>query len=208
MFAKVKGKLSRNTPWLADIFDLVIICLITLIIAKVLTSYVILNGHVPSGSMETTIMTNDRIVAYRLEYLFKEPQRGDIVVFPSPDDKENGITNYLVKRIIGLPGETLSVSGGKVYINNQELEEPYISSEIESDFDLTYIPENCYFMMGDNRANSSDSRFWENKFVPREDIMGKVVLRYTTDLKNFQIEVIHSYNDYDIMIYKDDDYVR
>jgi signal peptidase I len=131
--------------------------------------------------MEDTVMTQDRVFAFRLSYLFENPQRGDIVVFPLPDDESQ---NYL-KRIIGLPGETVEIKDGKVYINNSEepLAEDYLKEKPTGDYGPYEIPENSYFMLGDNRNISLDSRFWERTFVKKNKIMGKVLLRYYPSIK-------------------------
>jgi len=159
--------------WKEYIVPFGIAALIALFIGKV----IILNINVPTGSMMDTIQRGDRIITLRLAYLFSEPERGDIVVFPNPD---TGVLN--IKRIIGLPGETLEIRDGKVYIDGSEeaLEEPYLREEPRTLLNLgTYeIPEGHYFMMGDNRNNSKDARMWENTYVPREDIMSKAVFKY------------------------------
>lgn len=144
------------------------------IIAYVLNTCVIVNAQVPSGSMEATVMTGDRIIANRLSYLIDNPQRGDIVTFIYPDD---GKTPYL-KRIIGLPGETIEGKDGKIYINGERLEKDYTTETINNNFGPYTIPEGCYFMMGDNRNDSWDSRYWTNKYVASKDIIGKAVVSY------------------------------
>lgn len=145
-----------------------------LILAYVLNTCVIVNAQVPSGSMEATVMTGDRIIANRLSYLIDNPQRGDIVTFIYPDD---GKTAYL-KRVIGLPGETIEGRNGKIYINGEQLEKDYTTEESYDNFGPYAIPDGCYFMMGDNRNDSWDSRYWTNKYVSSKDIIGKAVISY------------------------------
>lgn len=145
-----------------------------LILAYVLNTCVIVNAQVPSSSMETTVMTGDRIIANRLSYLIEPPKRGDIVTFIYPDD---GKTAYL-KRIIGLPCETIEGRDGKIYINGEQLENDYTSEEGIDNFGPFLIPDECYFMMGDNRNDSWDSRYWTNKYVSSKDIIGKAVISY------------------------------
>ena len=127
----------------------------------------------PSGSMEDTILTGDKLFFDTKAYAVKEPERFDVVIFNDPDGR--GVS--FVKRIIGLPGETIEIRAGQVYINGGEfpLDEPYVKGGAEEDFELYEIDENGYFLMGDNRAHSYDSRIWENKCVPAEDIFGKAV---------------------------------
>ena len=105
----------------------------------------------------------------------KTPERGDIVVF-SPNDNSEG--DDLLKRVIGLPGETIEVKDGYVYIDGVALEENYILEQPNYFFAEVTVPENCYFMMGDNRNMSRDSHAWDNPFVPMENIKGKAVCCY------------------------------
>ncbi|MCI1959927.1 MAG: signal peptidase I [Clostridia bacterium] len=153
-----------------------------ILIALAINNFVIVNATVPTGSMENTIMPHDRIVALRLTYYFSSPKRGDIVVFKYPDDE----STLYVKRVIGLPGETVEVKDGKVYINGSDtpLDDSFIKEKAVGDFGPYQVPEDCYFMMGDNRNNSLDSRFWVNKFVKRDKILGKVYFKY---FKGFEI---------------------
>ncbi len=147
---------------------------VALLIGFFLSKYIIANAQVPSGSMETTVMAGDRIIVNRLAYAFGEPQRGDIVTFIYPDDGE---TLYL-KRIMGLPGETIEGIDGVIYINGSPLSQDYTSEIFEEDFGPFQVPEGCYFMMGDNRNDSWDSRFWENQFVEKDAIIGKAAFSY------------------------------
>ncbi len=160
-----------------EIWNWISILLIAAAIAFVLNTFIIANSRVPSGSMENTIMTGDRLIGFRLSYLFEEPERGDIIIFRWPDDE----SIYFVKRIIGMPGDTVRISGGKVYLNGSDtpLEEPYLKEEMFPEADVEYtVPEGAYFVMGDNRNNSADSRRWENTFVYRDKIVAKVLFQY------------------------------
>lgn len=159
------------------------------VFALFLFNFVIVNARVPSGSMENTIMINDRIIANRLSYTFNSPKRGDIIVFQNPDYEIELLKNpefkekLLVKRLIGMPNDTVNIKNNNIYINGELLNEPYLK-EIMYTNDATYnVPENSYFMMGDNRNYSFDSRFWENKFVTKEEIRGKVVFKYFPKLE-------------------------
>ncbi len=164
-----------------EIFEWAKVIILAIAIAFILNNYVIVNAQVPTGSMENTVMTKDRIFAFRLAYLFEDPQRGDIVVFPFPDDEK---VNYL-KRIIGLPGDTIEIKNGKVYINNSKkpLEEDYLKETPTGSFGPYKVPEDSYFMMGDNRNISEDSRFWNNPYVKKEKILGKAIIRYYPSIK-------------------------
>ena len=166
-----------------EIFSWIKTIIFAIALALIINKFVIVNATVPTGSMETTIMPKDRIIASRLSYLFGEPERGDIAVFKYPDDPTGEI--LYVKRIIGLPGETIEIKEGNVYIDgilNEEIDK-HIKEEYIGNWGPYLIPENNYFMMGDNRNNSLDSRFWENKFVEKNDILGKVIFRYYPGIK-------------------------
>ncbi|WMJ90350.1 signal peptidase I [Anaerocolumna sp. MB42-C2] len=167
-----------------EIFEWAKVIVIAIAIAFILNNYVIVNAQVPTGSMENTVMTKDRIFAFRLAYLFEDPQRGDIVVFPFPDDEK---VNYL-KRIIGLPGDTVEIKDGKVYINNSKkpLKEDYLKETPTGSFGPYKVPEDSYFMMGDNRNISEDSRYWNNPYVKKEKILGKAIIRYYPSIKSLK----------------------
>ena len=128
----------------------------------------------PAGSMEDTIQVGDSFGYDKKAYAKKLPERFDVIMFKSPDDE----SVYFAKRIIGLPGETIEIIDGQVYINNEPLEEDFIKGEWEENFEAYEIGENSYFTMGDNRNVSGDSRIWINKTVPFENIKGKVILLY------------------------------
>lgn len=152
------------------------------IFAMLINNFIIVNASVPTSSMESTIMPGDRIVAFRMSYVFSDPKRFDVVVFKFPDDEKK----LFVKRIIGLPGETVEVKDGKVYINDELLEddEKYIKEEAFFNSGPYLVPEDKYFMMGDNRNMSEDSRFWKNTFLSREKILGKVIFKYFPGFKS------------------------
>jgi signal peptidase I len=127
--------------------------------------------------MENTIMTGDHVIGSRLSYRFSDPERGDIVIFRFPDNEKI----YYVKRIIGMPGDTVDIIDGKVYLNGSEepLDEPYIREPMVPEAPMHFeVPEGCYFMLGDNRNYSMDARRWENTYVKREKIIAKVLFRY------------------------------
>ena len=138
--------------------------------------FLIVNAQIPSGSMENTIMPGDRIIGNRLAYAYSDPQRFDIIIFRYPDDE----SQLFIKRIIGLPGETVEIIDGRIYINGSD--EPLKDVETKEPASGTFgpyeVPEDCYFVMGDNRNNSLDSRYWTNTFVSRDKILGKAVFRY------------------------------
>jgi signal peptidase I len=138
-----------------------------------LDTFIIINAVVPSGSMENTIPSGARVIGSRLSYNDSTPERYDIVVFHYPDDEKQ----LFVKRVIGLPGETVTIIDGKVYINDETepLDDSFIAEPMEGSFGPYAVPEGCYFMMGDNRNNSLDSRYWVNTFVAEDKILGKAL---------------------------------
>ena len=148
----------------------------TVVFAIILNQFVIVNASIPTGSMERSIMTNDRIVAFRLAYMFADPSRFDIVIFRFPDDE----SRLYVKRIIGMPGETVTIRDGLVYIDNETtpLRDDFIKEPVLGDYGPWLVPEDSYFVLGDNRGNSEDSRGWNNPFVHRDNILGRAVFKY------------------------------
>jgi signal peptidase I len=128
---------------------------------------------VPSGAMAETLLPGDRFISNTWKYAHAGPERGEVVVFLYPQDPS---IKY-VKRVVGLPGETVRISDGEVSVNGVRLSEPYVLPEnnrgLLKPTSLEYrVPENGYFMLGDNRDNSHDSRFWGA--VPRENLHGSV----------------------------------
>lgn len=165
-----------------EIFDWAKYLIGAFLFALIINNTVVINADILSGSMESTIMTDSRTFGLRLAYAFGEPERFDIIVFKFPDD-ETSIP--FVKRIIALPNETVTIRDGKVYINDSEtpLEDSFIRDEARGNYGPFTVPDGCYFVMGDNRNNSYDSRFWTNKYVSRDKILGKVYAEYFPSLK-------------------------
>ncbi|MDF2944066.1 MAG: hypothetical protein K0S01_2924 [Herbinix sp.] len=163
-----------NKKILKEIISWVMVFVIAYGLATFINKVIIFKVEVPTSSMENTIMVGDKVETLHLSYLFGDPKRGDIVVFPFPDDE----TIDYIKRIIGLPGETIEGKDGYVYINGEPLEESYVTSLLDNDFGPFEIPEDSYFMMGDNRGVSEDARYWDDKFVERDKIKGKALFKY------------------------------
>ena len=156
-------------------------------------AFLLINGTIgqarviPSGSMEKTLLVGDHLIMNRIGYdaglpftslhttLWKNPVRGQLVIFSSVVPGDN---SDVVKRVIGLPGETLEVTDGAVWINGQKLSESYVVGKTERyGMRSPYqVPADCYFVMGDNRENSQDSRHWG--FVRRDKIVGRVFAVY------------------------------
>lgn len=165
---------SQPNPWVEGLQTIGL----SVILALGIRHFVAEARYIPSGSMEPTLQINDRLVIEKISYYFNPPERGDIVVFWPPDDVFEGQQgrDAFIKRVIGLPGDTVHVSGGEVFINGNPIEEDYIKAEPEYEWGPETVPEDSYLVLGDNRNSSFDSHSWG--FVPRENIIGKAVVRF------------------------------
>lgn len=178
--------------WKAQIRETAEALVIAVILAMLIRTFVVQAFKIPSGSMEDTLKIGDHILVAKFLYRFVEPKRGDIIVFKYPVDPK---VDY-IKRIIGVPGDKVEIREKVVYINGKRYEEPYvehvdprtftktaIAAEVFPDdmvrrdnYGPVMVPEGHYFVMGDNRDRSYDSRFWG--FVPKKNIKGKAFFRY------------------------------
>ena len=129
------------------------------------------NFRIEGSSMEPTLHEGQYLIVNRLSYFLAEPERGDIIVLHFPNDRSRDF----IKRIVGLPGDTVSINNGEVRVNNQLIDEPYIKDPSPNNQTWT-VTEDHFFVMGDNRRNSSDSRSWS--FLPEEDIIGQAWVVY------------------------------
>lgn len=137
------------------------------VVALLLRAFLFQAFYIPSASMEETLLINDRVLVNKLSYRLHDINRGDVVVFHRPD-ADAGEFRDLIKRVIGLPGETIEATDNTIYINGQVLIEPYLTpGEVIADFDSVEIPEGELFMMGDNRDNSGDSRVFGTVAIDR-----------------------------------------
>ncbi len=150
---------------------------LALILTFILRSYVVEARQIPSGSMQPTLQIGDRLLIDKIVFKFSELNRKDIVVFaPPPEAQVGNLRNDFIKRIIGLPGDTIEVTGGKVLVNGQRLTEPYIAQRPAYDYGPVTVPDGSVFVMGDNRNNSLDSHAWG--FLPIENIKGRAFFRF------------------------------
>ncbi len=148
--------------------------LIAFAVIIVLMKVIFQIAWVPSGSMETTIPTRSVQICWRLPFFFGDPipERGDVITFWSEEGNE-----VMVKRLIGLPGDTISYEGGYTYLNGELLDESYLPIQgITESMDTFTVPEDCVFFMGDNRTGSFDSRFWQRSYIHRSELQAKVLL--------------------------------
>ena len=184
--ANVAQNIAKNTNQNANsVWEIVKFVIIAAVIVIPLRMYVAEPYIVQGASMDPTFETGQYLIVDRLGYRFEEPKRGDVVVFKYPKDEKT----YFIKRIIGLPGEKVNINKGIVTISKtdndpthgggvfaQVLSEPYVSSLHEkADFYETTLAQDQYFVMGDNRAESSDSRYWGP--LPKRLIIGRPMLR-------------------------------
>ena len=198
--SKKPSKNKRPKSKLQETIEFCIPIIIAVALAFILRTFVFANAVVPTGSMLNTIQEGDRIIASRMAYNNNDPERYDIILFKYPDNEEQ----IYVKRIIGLPGETVQIVNGvpgdvievrnkQLYRNGEPVKEDYIRVDepnnvvpVRDVFGPVTVPPDSYFMLGDNRNDSKDSRFWTNTYVKRDKIIGKVKFRYYPSIGKIQ----------------------
>ncbi len=164
---------TRNNLWIEGFKTVGL----SLVFAFGLRTFVAQGVYVSSGSMLPTLEVNDHLMIDKLSYRWSNPERGDIIVFsPTEELKRQHFQDTFIKRAIGLPGEKVEIKEGRVYINDRLLPEKYIDEKLVYQWGPITVPPNSYLVMGDNRDNSYDGRYWG--FVPRSNILGKAVIRY------------------------------
>lgn len=171
------------------------------LLAVILRTFLVQSFVIPSSSMEETLQIGDYLLADKISYglrvpwsgarlaTLRAPQRGDVVVFFPPEEVS---TEHFVKRLVGLPGDEIEIRDKRVLINGTQYNEPHAShrdlrtmparSGPRDNFGPVRVPAGSYFVLGDNRDNSYDSRFWG--FVPQERIVGRAVLKYWSKVPN------------------------
>ena len=195
---------KKKINWKDEIISWIQVIVSAAVIAFVLTTFIIANSEIPTGSMEKTIMTGSRVIGSRLHYKFSDPERGDVAIFifgwqcpnchviiegekaeecPRCGEAvgKHARTIYYVKRVIGLPGDVIDIIDDKVYLNGSDtpLDEPYIAEPMNQNETLHFeVPENSYFMMGDNRNYSLDARYWNNHSISKDKMIAKVLFEY------------------------------
>ena len=187
-------KKEKKKMTIKDWIDLLITVVIALSISLILFRCIIFHGSVPTQSMDPTIKTTSFIIGNRLPILFdrtgKNIKRYEVITFKSDEGDKN--ERLMVKRVIGLPGEHMKITETDIYVNGQKLRKDFVSSEdvaqMPDEFD---IPEGCFFVAGDNRNNSYDSRKWNDKFVKKKDIKAKIIFNYWY----WHIEKLKTYED-------------
>ena len=140
------------------VVEWVVLIVAALLIALVVRTFVFQAFYIPSPSMVPTLEVGDRVLVNKLSYDFGDPERGDVVVFKAPPGAATPDMKDLVKRIVGLPNDTIEGHDGHIYINGHQLDEPYLPASVQSKtFAPVHVPPNSYFMLGDNRQSSRDS---------------------------------------------------
>ena len=175
-----EDRAGRRKALLKGVLEIPVILLISFVLVFGFVRPVVAAPfHIPTESMVPTLKVQDRLLVNKLAYDLNDPKRGDIALF----ENQQGGKDPLIKRVVGLPGETLELRDGKVYVDGDPLEEPYLERDPckpgypkTCSFGPVTVPRNHYFMMGDNRTNSLDSRFFGP--VPEEDVVGEALVRF------------------------------
>jgi signal peptidase I len=170
---------------------------LSLLLAFGIRTYVAEARYIPSSSMEPMLQINDRLIIEKISYYFRQPERGDVVVFnPTKTLKSQGFHDAFIKRVIGVPGDRVEISNGSVFVNNQRLSEAYVANGAPTSTEAcsgapmsggqtppppflskpTVIPKGSILVLGDNRNNSYDGRCWG--LVSKEDVVGRASFRF------------------------------
>jgi signal peptidase I len=199
-----KASGTKRNPILRFLGEMPGLIIMSLILAILIKTFLIQAFYIPSGSMKDTLQINDRVLVSKVPYYFHDPKEGDVIVFSEPNPAKqvqrgavDGFFHWLIqgigfqkpdnqdfiKRVIGTPGDTVVGKNGKVFVNGVALDEPYVKGTT-APFDKVTVPAHMYFVLGDNREESQDSRFGlgviadpKNMpgvgFIPRDNIIGK-----------------------------------
>ncbi len=160
---------------LRNVVEWVVIAGGALLVAFVIKTFLLQAFYIPSLSMSPTLKVNDRVLVNKLSYDLHPVHRGDVVVFRSPPGESAQIKD-LIKRVVGLPGDTVESNNGHILINGQVLNEPYLQPDVQTGaVEKTVVPPGQYWVMGDNRPNSRDSRFFGT--IPKSLIVGRAFVR-------------------------------
>ena len=153
---------------------------VALVLTLILRTYVIQAFKIPSGSMRPTLIEGDKLFVNKYLYRFEPPKRGDIIVFRYPKD----LKKDFIKRLVAFEGETVEIRDGKIYVDGKKLDNPetfgkfyyYNHDPYGNPDEKIKVPQGAFFVLGDNSANSQDSRFWG--FVPKKNMVGKAIFRW------------------------------
>ncbi len=197
LFRKKRKEVAEKQPKKSQLRDWTEALIVAAILALIIRTFVVQAFKIPSGSMEDTLLIGDHLLVNKFIYgtqlpfmedpilVLREPQRGDIIVFEFPEDRNKSYFKKrdFIKRVVGLPGDTVEIRNKNVYVNGERY---YTPEAVYKDGTLTAgprdnmppvkVPADKYFVMGDNRDRSYDSRFW--KFVDRSEIKGLAFIKY------------------------------
>ncbi|GCE26982.1 signal peptidase I [Dictyobacter alpinus] len=158
----------KRSQLIRELVEIIALALVIFLVVR----FVVQSYRVDGPSMQPGLVTNEFVMVNKLSYVFQKPERGDVIVFHYPKD----VKQDFIKRIIGLPGDTITTDREHVMVNGKLLKEPYISLAYNSEGKSWQVPADQYFVMGDNRPVSSDSRFWG--YVPKDYIVGKAAITF------------------------------
>jgi signal peptidase I len=175
-----RARHSKRPSTSQTVLEWITVIVVAIVLAFLVRTFVFQTFYIPSGSMEPTLQIGERIIVSKLSYDVHSVHRGDIIVFHAPPAEATACADPsvkdLVKRVIGLPGETISSAGNTILINGKPLAQPWFpATPLGPPIQPTHIPSNSYFVMGDNRSNSCDSRSWGT--LPGSNIIGHVVFK-------------------------------
>ncbi|MBO0778102.1 MAG: signal peptidase I [Ktedonobacteraceae bacterium] len=174
----------RRSHLLRDAIETIVITLVLFLLLHL----AIQNYHVDGSSMQPGLTTDENVIVNKTAYLFQQPARGDVIVFHFPCNPQ---VDY-IKRVIGLPGDTIRTDHEHVWVNGVQLSESYISAPSNPDSKTWTVPANQYYVLGDNRPVSDDSRWWScTSFVPKDDIVGKAAVVFWP-LSNWEVIDTHA----------------
>ncbi len=162
----------KKTSLGEEIKDWVVSILIAVVLAFFIRYFIVELYMVEGPSMRPTLVNGERLVVNKFLYRFRAPERGEIIVFRYPRDPSRDF----IKRVIAVPGDTVEIKEGRVFVNGQLLNENYILEKTRGSYPLSTVPEGHVFVMGDNRNNSEDSRFRDVGFVSKDMIKGKAIV--------------------------------
>ena len=190
-----RGTDTTEQSWLSFLRELPVLLLVALVVAFLLRTFVVQVFYIPSASMVPTLQEQDRMVVEKVTFLFREPERGEIIVFKGDDTADGDETGFaglvagagrflgvvpadaqdFVKRVIGLPGDTVLIENGELFVNGVPVDEPYVVHDDPGSYGPYEVPSDSLFLMGDNRPGSSDSR-GSMGYVPLDHVVGRPVL--------------------------------